>query len=77
MPPRQENAMTTVNEQSRTGQQEMTEAQEKLAEALKAIQFAQMEVGRSVGGRQVALAATNAEQAMLWLESALKSSFSK
>lgn len=45
-------------------------AREKLNEALSALTDAQNELGRGAGGREVALAITNAEQARMWLEAA-------
>jgi hypothetical protein len=42
-------------------------AKQKLSEAIYAIRQAQVGFGRGAGGRELALAATNAEQAEHWL----------
>jgi hypothetical protein len=42
-------------------------AKKKLSEAIYELKLAQVGVGRGAGGREVALAVTNAEQAEHWL----------
>lgn len=45
-------------------------AKQKLGEAIYALKMAQVGVGRGAGGREMAQAVTNAEQAEHWLEAA-------
>lgn len=45
-------------------------AKQKASEAIYALKQAQVGLGRGAGGRELALAVTNAEQAELWLGAA-------
>jgi hypothetical protein len=48
-------------------------AKQALSEAVYQLKLVQIGFGRGAGGREVALAATNAEQAELWLAAAQRS----
>lgn len=48
------------------------EAKQKLTEAIVSLREVQKAWGRNAGGREVALAVTNAEQADLWLDKGRK-----
>ena len=48
----------------------LTNAEQKLSEAIYALKQAQIGLGRGPGARELALATTNAEQAELWLNAA-------